>query len=426
MPSPSISHRPRVALIGVSGYGRTYYNLLIELHALGEILLTAVAIIDPENEKAVVAELASIGCEVFGDFRLMLERHRGRLELCAIPTGIPWHTPMTLAALEAGANVLVEKPLAATLEEVDVIRAAEEKHARLVMLGFQYHYTVENIDLKRALLASEIGALRSIRVIGLWPRGAEYYSRTDWAGRIQSGKSWVLDSPISNAFAHHLSLALFFAGSELERSAAPDRVSAELYRAQPIENFDTAALRIETDTGVAIHFYASHSCTSNFDPEVIIEGTAGRVIWRHGADYTVEPLGAARRRVPLGDEQSARLRMFRNALGRLQDKNVFVCGTAIAREHTRCIQAAQRSGPVRDVPKEWVETNGEPGLRRQTWIVGVEETMRRAFEQARSLGEIACPWASPQMEIAVADFDRSGVRGASVPSANLNAITPHE
>jgi predicted dehydrogenase len=367
-----------------------------------------VTIIDPEREKEAVAELAAIGCEVFGDFRTMLERHHGLVELCAIPTGIPWHATMTLAALEAGANVMVEKPLASTLEEVDAIRAAEERHKRIVMLGFQYHYAAENIALKRALLASEIGSLRSIRVIGLWPRGAEYYSRTDWAGRIRSGKSWVLDSPISNAFAHHLSLALFFAGSKLDASAAPAQVSAELYRAQPIENFDTAALRIETDTGVRIDFYASHSCTSNFDPEIVVEGHSGRVTLNHGTGYTVESRGAAPRYVALGDEQSARLRMFRNALARLRDPSIFVCGTAIAREHTRSIQAAQRSGPVRDLPAAWLQTNGETGIRRQTWIIGVEDTLRAAFAEGSSLSEIGCPWACPRSSIAVADSDRAG------------------
>jgi predicted dehydrogenase len=417
MRPPPISDRPRVALIGVSGYGRVYYNLLMELHALGEILLTAVAIIDLEKEKRVVAELKAIGCEAFGDFRVMLERHRGHLELCAIPTGIPWHTPMTLAALEAGAHVLVEKPLAASLEEVDAIRQSEKRCQRLVMLGFQYHYSPENIGLKRALLESEIGALRRIRVLGLWPRGAEYYSRTEWAGRIKLGQSWVLDSPISNAFAHHLSLALFFSGATLDVSGAPTRVAAELYRAQRIENFDTAALRLETDTGVSIHFYTSHSCTANIDPEMVIEGQGGRVIWRHGDRYTVERNNAAPREVVLGDEQSARLHMFRNTLARLRDDSIFVCGTAIAREHTRCIQAAQRSGPVHDVPAEWVKSNGESGTGSQTWIVGIEDTLRQAFERAQFLGETGCPWASSSTEISVSTFDRASPASDSAAQA---------
>jgi len=407
-PNPKPS-RPRVALIGVSGYGSIHYNLLRQLHSLGEIQLTAVAIIDPEKEQAVVAECRAAGCEVFADYAEMLRRHSGSLELCAIPTGIPWHTRMTLAALEAGANVLVEKPLAATLAEVESIRAAEARHARVVMLGFQYHYCAENIALKAELLGSAIGKLRTIRAIGLWPRGADFYSRTDWAGRIRSGPAWVLDSPISNAFAHHLSLALFFAGPLQDRSAAPVRVSAELYRAQPIENFDTAALRIETDTGVDIRFYASHSCKSTQEPELVLEGDGGRVVWSHGLGYRIEADGAAPRHVPLGDEQTARLCMFRTALRRLGDPGVFICGTEIAREHTRCIQAAQCSGPVRDVPREWIGTNGKPGQRHDTWVIGIEETMRRAFDAARTLAEADCPWAGPPLAVLVADSDRDAV-----------------
>jgi predicted dehydrogenase len=409
MPSTPPSSLPRVALIGVSGYGRTYYDLLRELHAHGEVLLTAATIIDPASEEAIVADLGAIGCDIFADYRDMLARHRGGLDLCAIPTGIPWHTPMTLAALEAGAHVLVEKPLAATLGEVDAIQSAERERDRLVMLGFQYHYCAENTDLKRELLAAAIGTLRRIKVIGLWPRGASYYSRTDWAGRIKSGPFWVLDSPVSNAFAHHLSLALFFAGAKMDRTASPVRMAAELYRAKPIENYDTAALRIETDTGVDVHFYASHSSNSTLEPELVLEGDNGRVIWKHGAGYSIEPRGAAPRYVPLGDEQSARLRMFRSALRRLKDPSVFVCGTEIAREHTRCIQAAQRSGPVRDVPGNWLETNGAPGLRRRTWIKGVEETMRRAFDEASSLRGVGCPWADAPLEILIADSDRDSI-----------------
>jgi hypothetical protein len=101
--------------------------------------------------------------------------------------------------------------------------------------------------------------------------------------------------------------------------------------------------------------------------------------------------------------------MFRSAVRRLGDPGVFVCGTAIAREHTRCIQAAQCSGPVRNVPKQWLETNGKPGLRQKTWIVGVEDAMRRAFDEARFLGETGCPWAGPASEVSLADSDRDGI-----------------
>jgi len=113
--------------------------------------------------------------------------------------------------------------------------------------------------------------------------------------------------------------------------------------------------------------------------------------------------------VALGDEQSARLCMFRSALRRLNDPGVFVCDTAIAREHTRCIQAAQASGPVRTVPNEWLETNDAQGPRARTWIVGIEEVMQRAFDQASFLRAAGCPWAGPPLEVLIADSDRNGL-----------------
>ena len=401
MPPAPLPERPRAALIGVSGYGRIHYNLLRDLRLRGEVALTAVVIIDPRQQMPVVAELKAAGCDIFDDYRAMLERHRGRLELCFIPTGIPWHAPMTLAALEAGAHVLVEKPLAASVAEVLAIRAAEERCGRVVNVGFQYHCVPETLGLKRALLAGAIGRLRRIRVLGMWPREAGYYSRTDWAGRVRLGQTPVLDSPVSNAFGHHLNLALFLAGAKADRSAAPARIAAELYRAQPIENFDTTALRIETDTGVPIHFYASHSCRHAFEPELVLDGEHGRAVWKHSREFRIEPEGAPPETVQLGSEQSAREVMFRNVLRRLSDPSVLICTTAIALEHTRCIEAVQATGPIRDIPPGWIETDGDPGPRGQTWVRGLEETMRRAFEQGCTLGETGCPWASPPLAVDV-------------------------
>src|ERR1019366_1940326 len=110
-PSP-----PRVALIGISGYAAIYLKILREMRARRLIKLAAVVIINPQEEAAAVKELSASNCIVHGDYREMLRQHRGQIDLCCIPTGIGWHAPMTIAALEAGANALVEKPLAASLQ----------------------------------------------------------------------------------------------------------------------------------------------------------------------------------------------------------------------------------------------------------------------------------------------------------------------
>src|SRR5690606_22451247 len=113
-----LSPRPRVALIGVSGYGRIHLQLAREGRDRGELVIVAAAVINAAEESENVAELFAHGCAIYGDYREMLRRHAGQIDLCLIPTGIHLHARMTVDALRAGANVLVEKPLASSMDDV--------------------------------------------------------------------------------------------------------------------------------------------------------------------------------------------------------------------------------------------------------------------------------------------------------------------
>jgi len=74
------------------------------------VKIVAATVINPADEADNIAELKAHGCEIYSDYEKMLAEHSGRIDLCLIPTGIPWHARMTIAALRARANVLVEKP----------------------------------------------------------------------------------------------------------------------------------------------------------------------------------------------------------------------------------------------------------------------------------------------------------------------------
>ncbi|MCC6416053.1 MAG: Gfo/Idh/MocA family oxidoreductase, partial [Opitutaceae bacterium] len=129
-----------MALIGVSGYARIYLQLIRESLARSEIKLVAAVVINAQEEAAIVAELTGLGGAIYGDYRTMLAEERGRIDLCMIPTGIHWHAEMTIAALRAGANVLVEKPLAATLADAEAIARASSESGKFVAVGFQDYY----------------------------------------------------------------------------------------------------------------------------------------------------------------------------------------------------------------------------------------------------------------------------------------------
>ena len=350
MPSLNGS-RPRVAIIGVSGYGTIYLHLLREALLRKTIDLVAAVIINPQDVPDVVAELKSGGTTIYSNADTFFARETGKVDLCLIPVGIQWHARLTIAALNAGMHVLVEKPLAGSLADITAIRKAEAKSKRWVAVGFQDLYSMEARWLKTQLLDGVIGRLESIRMIGLWPRNRAYFSRNHWAGRIEADGAAVLDSPLNNAFAHFVNLSLYFAGPEVDESALFRLQSAELYRAHRIETFDTAVVRGATPSNTTFWFGVSHAtATTTREPEIYLTGTKGRAEWWHEQRCVVIDTNGQRQVFPLPSTDVSRQLMFDAVLDRLTKPETFVCTTAIAEQHTRLVEAVHQSGPAKEFP----------------------------------------------------------------------------
>lgn len=374
------SSRPRVALIGVSGYARIYLALARAAHARGEIDLCAAVIINPAEEAVIEAELRARGTVIYRDYEAMLRAETGRLDLCLIPTGIPWHARMTLAALRAGAHVLVEKPLAGSLAEVAAIRAAEKSTGRFVAVGFQDLYSPVNRWLKEQLCAGVIGPIQAVRFIGLWPRPAAYFTRNPWAGRLHADGTQVLDSPLNNAFAHFVNLCLYFAGPTVAESAQVRIESAELLRAHAIESFDTSVVRARSPEGIAFWFGATHTCREVVEPEIYLEGRTGRVEWKHERSCIIHHADGRREERVLPDSSANRQSMFDAVLAKLRAPDTFVCTTALADRHTAFVEAVHAATPVQAVPPELISWQAPAGGAAPVPVVnGLETALRRAL-----------------------------------------------
>ncbi len=101
------------------------------------------------------------------------------IDLC-LPSFL--HRDLAIRALEAGKHVLVEKPLALTVEDADAMIAAAERTGRLLMVAQVLRFWPEFAAIKDLLESGEYGALRGAhfkRVI----------SRPDW-----SGDNWFADA----------------------------------------------------------------------------------------------------------------------------------------------------------------------------------------------------------------------------------------
>jgi predicted dehydrogenase len=371
----------RVAIIGISGYGSVHLQLARESRARNEVRIVAAAVINQAEEAANIAELRAHGTEIFADYTEMLRAQAGRIDLCLIPTGIHWHARMTVAALEAGANVLVEKPLAGSLAEVAEVRHAEARTGRFVAVGFQDFYEPGTDWLKRELERGVIGEIKSVRFLGVWPRSRSYFTRNNWAGRLRVDGQPVMDSPLNNAFAHFVMLSLHFVGA-----VGLSLEEVELLRAHAIESFDTAVVRSRTERGIKLWFGTSHACREPVEPEIVITGTRGEAAWRYESEawWRATDGGAGRR--ALLDITGARRAMFAAALRRLSDPAQPICTSELAGRHTALIDAIHREARIGTVPAGEINWSGANGPATQMPdIKGLGDALRRSYLAEQSL-----------------------------------------
>ena len=145
----------RVGLIGLGSMGRNHLRVLSGMPAV-----RLVAIADPDASALSPAAAAS-GAQAFAEPMAMLAEADLDAVVIAAPTTS--HLPLTLAAIERGIAILVEKPLAATPQEADVIvAAASAAGAPPVQVGHIERFNPAVVELARLL---EAGWLSSIFAI---------------------------------------------------------------------------------------------------------------------------------------------------------------------------------------------------------------------------------------------------------------------
>jgi len=267
---------PTVSLVGVTGYGGLYVNHLLHLHDRDRIQLRDAVVVNPDQAASPLAKLDARGVRTYPDMDALC-RERAADWIC-LPVGIPAHRDLTLRALEAGANILLEKPAAGSLDDWRTMREAEQRSGRRVFVGFQHLHNRTIRKLKHALVCGEWGEVRSLRVTGQWPRGDRYYGRNGWVGKKEVDGVAVNDSPLQNAFAHYLNLALFLAGDAYWSWAEATSVTGRLFQVRPdIDTFDNCDVRFRLANGLSVDVSLKHATRTHQEPVVRVETDLGPI-----------------------------------------------------------------------------------------------------------------------------------------------------
>jgi predicted dehydrogenase len=150
----------RVGLIGSGWYGKSDLWRLIQVAPI-----EVISICDPDQR--MLAEGIEIASQRqksgkkprgYNDYRKMLEENE--LDIVLIGTPDHWHALQAIAAVEAGADVYVQKPISVDVLEGEAMIAAARKHKRVVQVGTQRKSTPHLIDAKKQVV--EAGLLGTI------------------------------------------------------------------------------------------------------------------------------------------------------------------------------------------------------------------------------------------------------------------------
>ena len=379
-----------IVLVGIGGMGAVYLKSIFEAADRGECRLAGT--VDPNPERCPdLDQLLALKVPVVKTLDEFYARQEA--ELAVISSPIQFHCEQTCLALERGSFVLCEKPTAGSIQEVRRMIAARDRAGKWVAVGYQWSFSDAIQSLKKDILNGEFRRPRRLRCLYLWPRDEAYYRRNDWAGKKQDPRGgWILDSPANNAMAHDLHNMFYVIGRTRETSALPVSVQAELYRANPIENFDTVALRCLTETGVEILFYASHAADLDTGPVNSYEFERGAVSVRgRGASIRADFWNGESCDYGLPDAEP--MKKLREAVGAVRTGRLPACGLEATLGQTLCLNGAQDSMTgIVEFPEDMLTVRGEPG-KRFISVGGLDEALTECYESSLLPSEMNLPWS---------------------------------
>ena len=390
----------RIALVGVGGYGAEYARALLYAPAGLDIEFTAG--IDPYPEFSPVwADLQQRETPIYSDLDRFYQEQQADLVVIAAP--IHLHALLTCLSLDHGAAVLCEKPLAATVEEGLKMLAAEEESGRPVAIGYQWSFSTAIQLLKNDIQAGLLGRPLRLKTLALWPRNRSYYQRNNWAGRLRMPNGdWVLDSPVNNATAHYLHNMLYILGSQRNTSARLGQLQAEVYRANPIQNFDAAALRLFTEDGVEILFYTAHPVPEKIGPVMEYEFENAVVRYRAGQEEEFIARFRDGSLKSYGSPNEGHAEKLWQMVHTLRGGPAPACGIRAALPHTCCVDAL-RQAPIHSFPTSMLRQQEMDGDQLM-WVDGLAQ----AFQQAFSAGVLPAELKTVHWAVPASRLDLSG------------------
>lgn len=195
----------KYAIIGCGRISPNHIAAAIE----NELDIVALCDVVPENMEDKISKFnLPETTPQYTDYKELLEKEKP--ELIAICTESGNHGSIALDCIEAGANLIIEKPIALSLEEADqIIAKAKEKNVK-VSACHQNRFNKSILKIREAVEQERFGRLLHGTAHIRWNRGEDYYKHAPWRG------TWEQDGgALMNQCIHNIDLLRWMMGDEI-------------------------------------------------------------------------------------------------------------------------------------------------------------------------------------------------------------------
>lgn len=216
MEQQSSSDKIGVGIIGAGGAAAAHAKAYLQMSPHVEI--RAVADVAEDRARTFAGKHNILNWTTNDDELL----RRDDVHVVSVCTPHYLHAPQATAALQAGKHVLVEKPMAISLQEADEMIAAAEQYNRQLGVIYQLRYEWDTRRALHLLQSDHLGKVFFAEVSCLWWRRPGYY--VDWRGQ------WATEGggAVINQASHHVDLLLHLMGMPTEVQAWMSTVAHDI------------------------------------------------------------------------------------------------------------------------------------------------------------------------------------------------------
>lgn len=262
----------RVGIIGCGNIAQVHGWVLQNME---NVELVAFCDVDSQKAESLSEKFASGKAKIYRDWMEVCESDLDVIHIC---TPHFLHASMAVEALKQGKSVFVEKPCAINREEFAELKLAESRYPGKLGFCFQNRYNETTLAMKKIINQGAIGEVRGARAFVTWRRDENYYTGSDWKGKLATEGGGAL----INQAIHTLDLMLYFLGK-------PEQVRATManhHLQGAIEVEDTVEAWLSFADGKRGCFYATNGYVADAPVILELQGEKGHIAM-NGSQVTV-------------------------------------------------------------------------------------------------------------------------------------------